>query len=104
MPPSGSDALFAGLVAAGVVAVLTPLTSRIARRVGAVDQPRERGLSDRPMPRLGGLGIYAGVLVATLIWLPHRDPWTAILIAAALITLLGAIDDVVDLPAGVKLL
>ena len=103
MPRTGWDALFAGLVAAGITAVLVPLTSRVARAVGAVDEPRERGLSDRPMPRLGGLAIYAGVFAATLIWLPHAGPWKAVLIAGALITCVGALDDIFDLPAGVKL-
>jgi UDP-GlcNAc:undecaprenyl-phosphate GlcNAc-1-phosphate transferase len=103
MPRTGLDALFAGLVAAGVTALLTPLASRIAHRVGAVDEPRERGLSDRPTPRLGGLAIYAGVLVATLIWLPHAGAWRIVLVAGALITFVGAIDDVFDLPAGAKL-
>src|SRR3954471_19957961 len=103
MPCTGWDALWAGLVAAGVTALLTPLASRIAYRVGAVDEPRERGLSDRPMPRLGGLAIYAGVFVATLVWLPYAGPWKAVLIAGALITCIGALDDVFDLPPGVKL-
>ena len=103
MPRTGLDALFAGLVAAGVTALLTPVASRIAHRVGAVDEPRERGLSDRPTPRLGGLAIYAGVLVATLIWLPHAGAWRIVLVAGALITFVGAIDDVFDLPAGAKL-
>src|SRR3954464_15398675 len=103
MPRTGWDALFAGLVAAGVTALLTPLASRIAYRVGAVDEPRERGLSDRPTPRLGGLAIYAGVFAATLIWLPHAGPWKAVLIAGALITCVGALDESFDVPAGVKL-
>ena len=103
MPRTGWDALFAGLVAAGVTALLTPVASRIAYRVGAVDEPRARGLSDRQLPRLGGLAIYVGVLVPTLIWLPHAGPWKAVLIAGALITCVGALDDIWDLPAGVKL-
>ena len=53
-----------------VTAVLTPLTMRLARAVGAIDEPRERGLSERPTPLLGGLAIFAGALVAGLIWLP----------------------------------
>ena len=56
------DALYAFLVAAAVAAVLTPLTMRLARSVGAVDEPRERGLSDRQTPLLGGLAIFAGAL------------------------------------------
>ena len=62
--PNELDALYALLVAAAVTALLTPVTMRIARAVGAIDQPRERGLSERPTPLLGGLAIFAGALVA----------------------------------------
>src|SRR5438067_12915388 len=64
------DALFAFLVATAVAALLTPLTSRLARRVGAIVLPSERGLAERAQPALGGLAILAGVLVAALFWLP----------------------------------
>jgi UDP-GlcNAc:undecaprenyl-phosphate GlcNAc-1-phosphate transferase len=67
------DALYAFLTAAAVAAVLTPLTMRLARAVGAIDTPRARGLSDRPVPLLGGLAILAGTLVAALVWLPARE-------------------------------
>ncbi|MFI5003758.1 MAG: glycosyltransferase family 4 protein [Solirubrobacterales bacterium] len=97
------DALYAFLAAATVTALLTPLTMRLARAVGAIDQPRERGLSDRPTPLLGGLAIFAGALVAGLIWLPDERIWHGMLIAAAFITLVGALDDRFDLPPFVKL-
>jgi UDP-GlcNAc:undecaprenyl-phosphate/decaprenyl-phosphate GlcNAc-1-phosphate transferase len=106
--PTELDALYAFLVAAAVTALLTPITMRIARAVGAIDEPRERGLSERPTPLLGGLAIFGGVLVATLIWLPAgyytaRHLWTGVLLGAAVITLVGAIDDRFDLPPAVKL-
>ncbi len=97
------DALYALLAAAAVTALLTPLTMRLARAVGAVDQPRERGLSERPTPLLGGLAIFAGALVAGLIWLPDERIWHGVLIAAAFITLVGALDDRFELPPAVKL-
>jgi UDP-GlcNAc:undecaprenyl-phosphate GlcNAc-1-phosphate transferase len=108
--PNELDALYAFLVAAAVTALLTPLTMRIARMVGAVDEPRERGLSERPTPLLGGLAIFAGMLVAALIWLPagyiteHQPQlWHGVLLAAGVITLVGALDDRFELPPGVKL-
>jgi len=104
MSLSGWDALFACVVAAFVTAAVTPLTARLAHRLGAVDAPSERGLSDRPTPRLGGLAIFVGVAVATLIWLPFEEPWTGVLAGAAVITFVGAIDDVVDLRPALKLL
>lgn len=102
------DALAAFFVAAAVTALLTPLTMRLASAVGAVDEPRQRGLSNRPTPLLGGLAIFAGVLVAMLVFLPtgygsSTRMWQGVLIAAALITVVGALDDRFDLPPIVKL-
>ncbi len=106
--PDELDALYAFLVAAAVSALLTPLTMRIARAVGAIDEPRERGLSESPTPLLGGLAIFAGTLVAALAWLPagyasEHQLWHGVLLAAAVITLVGAIDDRFELPPIVKL-
>jgi UDP-GlcNAc:undecaprenyl-phosphate GlcNAc-1-phosphate transferase len=101
---TGLDAVFAALVAAAVTLGLTPLTARVARRMGAVDQPRARGLSDRPTPLLGGVAIFAGVAVSMLLWLVGgQKEWQAILWGAAIITVVGAIDDLYDLPAVAKL-
>ncbi|MDP5033486.1 MAG: undecaprenyl/decaprenyl-phosphate alpha-N-acetylglucosaminyl 1-phosphate transferase [Solirubrobacteraceae bacterium] len=100
------DAILAFAVAFIVAVALTPLTARLGRRVGAVDQPRERGLSEHPTPLLGGLAILAAVLAASFIFI---DPGVAedekirgILVGAILVTLVGALDDRFDLPAAIK--
>lgn len=98
------DALWAFLVAGSVSLALTPLAGRLARRVGAVDHPKERGLHDEPTPFLGGLAILAGALAAGLAFMPAGDTTTAILGGAVLIAAVGAIDDAVDLSAHWKLL
>jgi UDP-GlcNAc:undecaprenyl-phosphate GlcNAc-1-phosphate transferase len=114
------DALLAFLVAMAVAALLTPLAARLARRVGAVVVPSDRGLAERATPALGGLAILAGVLVAALFWLPATIslPHTAgtapgaggtvhtwaIGAGACLITLVGAIDDARPLAPQWKLL
>lgn len=114
------DAVLSFVVALVVSAALTPLAARLARRINAVDVPRERGLAFRETPLLGGLAILAGVVVAAAIWmpgmitLPHtargpRGPggtvhtWGVIL-GACLIALVGAIDDARDLKPLVKLI
>jgi UDP-GlcNAc:undecaprenyl-phosphate GlcNAc-1-phosphate transferase len=107
--PTELDALYAFLAAAVVTALVTPLTLRFARAIGVIDEPRERGLSERPTPLLGGLAIFAGALVAGLIWLPagygeEPELWHGVLLAAALITLVGALDDRFDLHPALKLL
>lgn len=98
------DALYAFLVALAAAALLTPFVARLAVRVDAVDEPRERGLAARSTPLLGGLAILAGVLAAALIWLPVDQQTTGILLGAALIALVGGLDDVFELSPGVKLL
>ena len=103
MTPTELDAVFAFLVAAGVAVVITPLTMRLARRIGAIDRPRDRGLSDRETPLLGGVAILVAAVVAGAIWLPHGNPWTGVLAAAVLITAIGALDDRLDFPPAVKL-
>jgi UDP-GlcNAc:undecaprenyl-phosphate GlcNAc-1-phosphate transferase len=109
--PTELDALYAFLAAAVITALLTPLTMRFARAIGAIDEPRERGLSERPTPLLGGLAIFAGALVAGLIWLPagyaregQPQLWHGVLLAAAVITLVGALDDRFELHPALKLL
>jgi UDP-GlcNAc:undecaprenyl-phosphate GlcNAc-1-phosphate transferase len=104
------DALW-GFLVAGVIAFATaPLAARLARSIGAIDLPRERGLNDKPTPSLGGLAILAGVLVAGLLFLPlfgdvAVDKQTrGIMMGALAIALVGTADDIWELPAGVKLL
>jgi UDP-GlcNAc:undecaprenyl-phosphate/decaprenyl-phosphate GlcNAc-1-phosphate transferase len=98
-----TDALLAFLVAAVVTLVLTPIAARVARRLGAVAKPRDRDLHESPTPRLGGFAILAGVLLAAYLYLPDTREIRGIVIGAALITAIGALDDVFDLAPPIKL-
>src|ERR671931_1465076 len=102
-----ADAVYAFLAAFVVAALLTPLTARLARRVGAVDQPKDRGLGAGSTPLLGGLAMLGGVLVAAALFLNFggvtEDRLEGILAGAVVITLVGALDDRFDLQPGVKL-
>src|SRR5512132_133876 len=104
---SEADAVYAFFCAFAVAAVLTPLTARLARRVGAVDTPKERGLGEGSTPLLGGLAMLGGVLVASALFLDFagatEDRLQGILAGAIVIALVGALDDRFDLPPGVKL-
>ncbi|APX32287.1 undecaprenyl-phosphate alpha-N-acetylglucosaminyl 1-phosphate transferase [Brachybacterium sp. P6-10-X1] len=104
--------LFILLVAAAVTYLITPAVRLLARRAGAMTAVRERDVHDAVTPRLGGLAMLAGVVVAMLIasnvpfleglFRDTRQPW-AILVAAALVCLLGAADDKWDLDWWAKL-
>src|SRR5690349_2461275 len=98
-----SDALYGFLVAFAAAALLTPFVARLARRIGAVDELKARGLASEATPLLGGLAIFAGVFLATLLFLPDNERTRGIIAGAAFITLIGAWDDARDLPPVVKL-
>jgi UDP-GlcNAc:undecaprenyl-phosphate GlcNAc-1-phosphate transferase len=112
------DAVIAFLVAMAIATVLTPLVGRLARLMGAVARPTDRGLGRANTPLLGGLAILIGVLVAGSIWLPGTiklqrtqgflsggivHTWT-ILAGACVIALVGSIDDFRELRPHWKLL
>src|SRR6185437_15215894 len=98
-----SDALYGFLVAFAAAALLTPLVARFARRIGAVDGLKARGLASEATPLLGGLAIFAGAVIAGLLFIPESERTRGILIGATFITVVGAWDDIRDLPPGVKL-
>lgn len=102
--PASLEALWAFLLAGVVTLLLVPLTIRLARRVGAIDLPNARSLHEVPTPKLGGLAILAGVLIAALIWLPWDAETRTILGGALAIALVGFLDDLRDLGAAAKLL
>lgn len=97
-----TKAVLAALVAFAVAALLTPLAAAFARRIGAVDQQKDIGLAKKPTPLLGGLAIFAGALVAGVLFLPDNQRTEGILAAAAVITLVGALDDRFDLHPAIK--
>jgi UDP-GlcNAc:undecaprenyl-phosphate GlcNAc-1-phosphate transferase len=98
-----TDAVLAFIVAAVIAWLTVPYAERLAYRLGAIDLPKERGLHDRPMPRLSGLAIFAGIEVAGWIWLPGDGESRAILVGAAAIAAVGVLDDVRGLSALPKL-
>jgi UDP-GlcNAc:undecaprenyl-phosphate/decaprenyl-phosphate GlcNAc-1-phosphate transferase len=102
--PSALDALFAFAVALALSWLLVPLTERLARRVGAIDQPRERSLHRIPTPKLGGLAILAGIVVAIALFLPWVPSTRALIAGAVLIAAVGVADDLFELGAAPKLL
>jgi UDP-GlcNAc:undecaprenyl-phosphate GlcNAc-1-phosphate transferase len=102
--PSALDALFAFAVALALSWLLVPLTERLARRVGAIDLPRERSLHRIPTPKLGGLAILAGTVAAIALFLPWVPSTRALITGAVLIAAVGVADDLFELGAAPKLI
>jgi len=84
----------------------TPVARRLAMRTNMVDQPTLRKTHVTPTPMLGGLAIYAAVLLALIIFGDrfYVHQVAGIIIGASLISFLGLWDDRMPLPAWAKLL
>ena len=95
---------FPFLLAMFVSYVLTPYIKKLAFKIGAVDKPDMRKVHKRIMPRLGGLAIYIAFVVGCLASMELTMDLVGILIGGTMITVLGVLDDVYQLPAKVKLL
>lgn len=87
------EVLYGGFLALALVLVLTPAVGGFARRLGAVDAPERRRLNVGPIPRLGGLALFLGILVPALAFLPTGREVRGFLLGAAIATTVGAIDD-----------
>ena len=90
-----SAGLLAFLIAASASLLLTVPVRALAIRVGMVDLPGPRKVHLKPIPLLGGLAIYGGVMLAFLIVFdgPARAQVFGIVAGATLVTVVGFLDD-----------
>lgn len=83
----------------------TPLVKVFACKLGAIDIPDgNRRVHKIPIPRLGGLAIFFGFMVAVLAFANIDSQTRGILIGAMMIVAIGILDDVKQLKATLKLL
>ena len=104
--------LFIAAVAGGATWLVTPLIRHLAIRIGAVGKVRARDVHTIPTPRMGGLGMLVGFVVAMLfashipfisgLFTANQQAWV-VLAGAVMICLLGMADDLWDLDWMLKL-
>ena len=109
------------LVALLATLLATPLAKCIAQHLGAIDKPDERRINKVPIPRMGGIGIALGLVVAVAVqvagtkllgwptvFVPHMQlqgvDYKLLTVAVVIVFLTGAIDDVRNLKPRQKLL
>lgn len=95
--------IFAFIISFVFTFATTPLVRRLAFRIGAIDVPRDkRRMHKKPTPRIGGLAIVFGFIVATLCFADMSRQLGATLCGAAIIVIIGIIDDCNALDAKLK--
>lgn len=95
--------LYAFIVALAVAFASTPAVKMLAIKIKAVDVPKDnRRMHKTPIPRMGGLAIFGGFLISSLLFIPLGREFRAILLGALILVVLGIIDDIVALKAQIK--
>lgn len=84
------------------VAIIMPFIKKLAMQIGAVDIPRTRHIHTKPMPKMGGIGIFLGFLLGYMLFGETSVQMNSILIGGFLIILIGLIDDMTELKPSVK--
>jgi UDP-GlcNAc:undecaprenyl-phosphate GlcNAc-1-phosphate transferase len=87
------EVLYGAAIALLVVVLLTPAVGGMARLLGVVDEPDGRRLNRRPIPRLGGIAIFLGIVVPSIAFLDLSGEMRGILLGAAVACVVGAVDD-----------
>lgn len=99
------------LVTVGAAAIATPMVRSLAVRFGAIDRPSDRKVHPKPTPTLGGAAIWLAMLagLGTAYLVPafrtlferSSEP-LGVVLAGTVIMLVGAFDDIRDLPVPAK--
>lgn len=88
--------------------VLTPFARALAVRVRAIDIPEDRKVHEKETPTLGGVAIYASIVVGVIVYLAvsgHSvsNDLLGVFLGATVIFIFGVVDDVRHLSPLVKL-
>lgn len=86
------------------VLAIIPFVKNVALHINAMDIPNGRKVHTKPMPRLGGLGIYMGFLLGYILFGEMSLRMNAILIGSIIIIITGIVDDINPVPAKIKFL
>jgi len=75
----------------------------IAFKIGAIDEPDARKIHKKPIPLLGGMAIYCGLLIACVINSQLLYHYWITILGATVIFLMNLLDDINELSAKMRL-
>lgn len=107
--PDYQDLIILPFLAAAVISFFaTNFVIAFAKKIGIIDDPKKKShpkvIHTYPVPRGGGLAIFIGVFVTSLIFLPVDKHLIGILSGAFLAVVIGLLDDKYDLNPYLRLI
>lgn len=93
-----------GAIAFLISAWMFPKALKYAKKHGIVDNPNARKLQRVPVPVMGGVAVYIGLLVATIaiVFITHNYRIIPIIFAMTVMLAIGVWDDIKNLPATLR--
>jgi UDP-GlcNAc:undecaprenyl-phosphate GlcNAc-1-phosphate transferase len=94
------------LTAYAVVFLSMPAVLKVAHSKRLFDEPSERSSHSRSIPRIGGVALFGGLLLAAILWAPPASfkDLQFVILALGLLFFFGIKDDTVGLTARTKLI
>ncbi len=93
--------IVAPLVSLITTVITIPFVIKFAKKVNLMDDPKTHihpaVIHKKPIPRAGGLAVYIGIVVASLIFVPLDGFTIAILLGGLAVVVTGLLDDKYDL-------
>ena len=93
----------AGLLSLFLALVFIPVTIRLLKKFNIMDIPNKRKIHTAPIPRMGGIAIYAAFALTVFLTAPDHLQWMGIVLGSGIALLIGCADDIWGVPAVVKL-
>lgn len=85
--------LYALAFAFSLVILLVPFVRRFAIRAGFVDRPTRRKIHSQPVPLSGGVAIFAGVILTSILFMGHSSLFRTIIFGGLALVAIGIVDD-----------
>lgn len=110
--------ILVGAISLALTYAMVPVSMKIAEKAGAIDMPSERRIHVRPMTRMGGIALFAGIVVSSVVaviligehflpsdvQLPGDVNFVGVLCGFVFMFAVGIVDDIRQLSAKLKLL
>lgn len=91
------ELFFSFILASVISAFLMPILIRSAKFLHMVDEPGERKVHVKAIPRCGGLGLSIATLATVFILAPSEGAFISLLVGGSIIVLFGVLDDILTL-------
>lgn len=91
------------IIALVIAIIVTPISMKLGRRWGAIAYPGGRHVHKRPIPRIGGIAIYAAFWIAVLFTQKSDSEIWGLFVGSTMIVAVGVWDDIREIRPIVKL-